>query len=301
MKIVVGSRGSKLAVIQSKWVMEQIKSHYPEMEFELKIIKTKGDKVLDRALDKIGDKGIFVKEIEQALINEEIDMAIHSMKDMPTEVPDGLIFTKPPLRQDYRDVMIFREKIKSLDELPKGSIVGTGSKRRKYQLLKYRPDLKINLIRGNVDTRIRKLDAGEYDAIVLAAAGVKRLELDRRIGCYLSDEIMVPSPAQGILAIEIKDGRDKLKNILNSVSDENAYIQSKCERTFLKSVNGGCHIPVGAICNIDGDEISLTGILGLEDGSMLVKDTVIGKVGQEEQLGQRLANNIMEVLGYENR
>lgn len=301
MKIVVGSRGSKLAIVQSKWVIEQIKNNYPDIEFELKIIKTKGDKVLDKALDKFGDKGIFVKEIEDALINEEIDMAIHSMKDMPTEVPEGLIFTKPPLRQDYRDVMIFREKINSLDELPKGSKVGTGSKRRKYQLLNYRPDLEICLIRGNVDTRIRKLDEGKYDAIVLAAAGVKRLELDERISYYLPEDIMIPSPAQGTLAIEIKDSRDKLKEIIDTIGDDSTHIQSKSERTFLKAVNGGCHMPVGAICSIDGDDITLTGILGPEDGSILVKDTVVGKVGQEEELGQRLAKKIMEVLNHENR
>lgn len=301
MKIIVGSRGSKLALVQTKWVISQIKEHYPHLEFEIKIIKTKGDKILDKALDKIGDKGLFVKEIEESLIKGEIHMAVHSMKDMPTSLPDGLIFTKSPFRVDHRDVMISKGEIKSIEELPKGARIGTGSKRRKYQLLKYRPDLKILPIRGNVDTRIRKLDAGEYDGIVLAAAGVKRLGLDDRISFYLSDEIMIPSPAQGTLAIEIKEDRKDLKKILDTIGDDKAHIQSKCEREYLKAVNGGCHMPVGAICNIEGEKLRLTGVLGTEDGSILVKDSMIGEVGKEEELGQRLALRIIEVIESEKR
>ncbi|WP_026894562.1 hydroxymethylbilane synthase [Clostridiisalibacter paucivorans] len=299
MKIVVGSRGSRLAIAQTKWVINEIKDHYPDIEFEIKVIKTKGDKILDKALDKIGDKGIFVKEIEECLINGEIDMAIHSMKDMPTELPEGLMFTDPPCRQDHRDVMVFSNGIKSLDEFPHGGRIGTGSKRRKYQLLKYRPDLNILPIRGNVDTRLRKLDEGQYDGIVLAAAGMKRLGLEDRISYYLPDEIMISAPAQGTLAIEIKQGRSELEKILQVIGDEKTDIQSKCERAFLKAVNGGCHMPVGAICNIDGNKITLMGILGPEDGSILVKDTVVGQVGKEKELGQRLANGIMEVMACE--
>ncbi|NMB28310.1 MAG: hydroxymethylbilane synthase, partial [Tissierellia bacterium] len=205
MKVVVGTRGSSLALSQTNIVINMIKQIHPNIEFEVKIIKTKGDILKDIAIDKLGGKKIFVKEIERELLEGTIDMAIHSMKDMPGELPKGLKLSFTPLREDYRDVFVFREGINSLDELPKGAKIGTGSKRRKYQILAYRPDLNIVPIRGNVETRIKKIETENLDGVILAAAGIKRLGLNlgNRIS-YIDKKIMLPSPSQGILAIEIR-------------------------------------------------------------------------------------------------
>ena len=205
MKLVVGTRGSNLALVQTNWVVDQLKKENPGVEFEIKIIKTKGDLIKDLPLDKIGDKGLFVKEIEKSLLDGEIDMAVHSMKDMPSYLPEGLKFAHSPKREDPRDALIFKEGYKSLDDLPQGARIGTGSKRRKYQLLKHRPDLEIVPIRGNIETRIKKIETEKLDGVVLAASGLRRAGLDDKIDYYIPTDIMLPAPAQGILALEIRE------------------------------------------------------------------------------------------------
>lgn len=299
MKIVVGSRGSRLALTQTNWVIDKLKSVNHEVDFEVKIIKTKGDRIVDVALDKIGDKGLFVKEIEDQLLNYDIDMAIHSMKDMPSKLPEGLKFSHVPAREDYRDVIVFKEGYKSIDELPEGAIIGTGSKRRKYQLLKYRQDLNIVPIRGNVDTRIKKIDSENLHGTILAAAGIKRLGLHETLKDriqYLDEEILLPAPAQGILAIEIRKDSNEVEKIISSIHDKKTEIQMIAERSFLEGVNGSCHIPVGAYCIVDGEEITVTALLGTEDGEKLIEKTLSGKKEDARELGMKLAEIIAEEM-----
>ena len=229
MRYRVGTRGSKLALAQTKQVIEKLKSAFPEDEFDVVIIKTTGDMDQKSRLDQIGSKGIFVKEIEEELLEEKIHFAVHSMKDMPDTTADGLIFAKAWKREDPRDVLILREAV-SVDDLPKGAVIGTGSKRRKYQLLKIRPDLNIVGIRGNVDTRIRKMQEEEMDGIVLAAAGINRLGREQEITCYLEPDQMIPAPAQGTLALEVKADNIQLIRKLNRLSNQETDICVKAER-----------------------------------------------------------------------
>ena len=300
MKIIVGTRGSKLALSQTNWVIDELKKHNPQIEFEIEIIKTKGDIIQNVALDKIGDKGLFVKEIEEKLINKEIDIAIHSMKDMPSYLPEGLKFSYVPKREDARDVLVLKEGYKSIDDLPNGATIGTGSKRRKYQLLKYRSDLNIVPIRGNVDTRIRKIQEENLDGVVLAAAGMHRLGIKEKISYYLPIDLVIPAPAQGALAIEIRKNDPNLDEIIRSIEDIDTYRQITAERGFLDEINGSCHIPVGAYCNLEGEDIKLIGILGDEEGNRLVTKSIEGKVGNERELGIQLAKTVLkELYSYE--
>ncbi|RKD30622.1 hydroxymethylbilane synthase [Thermohalobacter berrensis] len=296
MKIVVGSRGSKLALRQTNWVIDILKEKFEDVEFEVKVIKTKGDKIVNVSLDKIGDKGLFVKEIEKELLEGKIDMAVHSMKDMPSEMTEGLTFSGIPKREDYRDVLVLRDGYKDIDDIPKGGRIGTGSKRRKYQLLKYRPDLEVVSIRGNVDTRIKKIENENLHGVVLAAAGLKRIGLEDKISSYLSPDIVLPAPAQGALALQIRKDRLKLDKMLKKISDRKTEIQIKAERAFLKGVGGSCHVPIGALCNVIEDRIILEGILGDEDGSKLVREKIEGKIGDEETIGYKLADKILKEL-----
>lgn len=296
MKIVVGTRGSKLAVSQTMWVIDRLKKNYPLVDFEMKIIKTKGDIDQETSLDKMGDKGIFTSALEEALIDRSIDMAIHSMKDMPSTLPEGLCFAAIPLREDARDVLILRDGYKSLEDLPSGAIIGTGSKRRAYQLIANRDDIKIEPIRGNIDTRIAKLKNGEYDGIVLAAAGVKRLGLEKEISyCFNFDEMM-PAPCQGILAIEVEENNKLLLEIIRSIEDPISTIQYQAERAFMKFIDGGCHIPMGAYCQIEGTHIRLIGLLGDEEGKHLVVREMCGPIGTQEQVGKELAKELSNQL-----
>ncbi|WP_270943288.1 hydroxymethylbilane synthase [Romboutsia lituseburensis] len=294
MKIVVGTRGSKLAVTQTNWVIDRLKEKNPSVEFEVKIIKTKGDIIQHVSLDKIGDKGLFVKEIEQQLLDGGIDMAVHSMKDMPSSLPEGLKFASIPKREDPRDVLILKEGYNSLEDLPKGATIGTGSKRRKYQLLNHRPDLNIVPIRGNVDTRIRKIVDENLDGVVLAASGILRVGLEEKISYYLPTDIVVPAPAQGALAIEIRKNEPKIDEVINSLKDEITEIQVAAERGFLDGVNGSCHIPMGAYCEVDGEKIKLTGLYGDEEGKVLVIKSMEGNVQSPRELGIELAKLILK-------
>ena len=300
MKIIVGSRGSNLALTQTNWVINELKKVHPDIEFEVKIIKTKGDLIQNVSLDKIGDKGLFVKEIEQQLLDKSIDIAVHSMKDMPSSLPEGLKFAGIPKREDIRDVLILKEGYKSLNDLPKGAKIGSGSKRRKYQLLKHRPDLEIVPIRGNIETRIRKIEDENLCGVVLAAAGLIRAGLQDKITCYLAEDIVIPAPAQGALAIEIRTGDLTIENMLSCIADKNSEIQVQAERGFLDGINGSCHIPVGAYCKIYGEDIVLTGLYGDEEGNNIITKTINGKSVNARKLGIELAELILkEFKSYE--
>lgn len=287
MNYFVGTRGSKLALVQTNLVIERLKSAYPEEEFEAVIIKTTGDIEKNRQLDQIGSKGIFVKEIEEELLEGKIHMAVHSLKDMPDEPAKGLTFSKAWTREDSRDVLVLRD-VKSLDELPEGAVIGTGSKRRKFQLLKIRPDLRVVGIRGNIDTRLRKLynkeivcddnykDGLVLDGIVIAAAGIKRIGRETEITQYLSVDDMIPAPAQGTLALEVRADNDELIKKLDALSDEKTDICISAERGFLKMIGGNCHTPVAAYCDFEDGKLKLRAMYGREDGSAIAT-TIVGE------------------------
>lgn len=294
MKIRVGTRGSNLALIQTNWAIDRLKEKFPEVEFEVKIIKTKGDKILHLSLDKIGDKGLFVKEIESQLLEGEIDLAVHSMKDMPAEVVEGLKFAAVPKREDPRDVIILREGLNSFDELPIGATIGTGSKRRKYQLLRKRPDLNIVPIRGNIETRISKIESENLDGIVLAASGVIRADLEEKITEFLSVDLMIPAPAQGALALEIRENDEKLEKMIDAIRDEVSQIQTDAERSYLAGIDGSCHIPMGAYCEVNGDNLTLTGIFGDEDGEKITVASLEGDRDNPKELGSNLAKLVLK-------
>lgn len=297
MKIIVGTRGSKLALTQTNMVIDSMKNAYPDIECELKIIKTKGDIVKDLPIDKIGGKEIFTKEIEKELLDGSIDMAVHSMKDMPGELPEGLKLSFSPEREDYRDVLILREGLNSIKDIPFGGKIGTGSKRRKYQILQYRPDLEVIGIRGNIETRIRKIEEENLDGVILAAAGINRLGLDlgERV-VYLDKDIVLPSPTQGILAIEVRENDNRIDNILKCISHRKTEVQKIVERAFLKGVGGSCHIPVGAYCDIIGDKIYLEGLLGTVDGEILIRRTMEGNLDSIEEIGYKLAKDMVKEM-----
>lgn len=265
MKIVIGSRGSALALAQSELVKEKLMQYDSSFEVEIKVISTKGDRILDKPLNQIGDKGLFTKEIEEQLMSGEIDLAVHSMKDMPSVLPAGLTFTKTIEASEPRDVLVFNGDYKSIDDLPVNAVIGTGSPRRKAQLLKYRSDLKVVGIRGNVQTRLRKMKEENMDAIVLAGAGLKRLGDENLIGQYLDYDIMIPASAQGILAIEVKEG-SALIDVFDKIGCEESCLRMKYERLYLETIGGSCHVPMGSHVNILDDGIEIFAMYGDEEG-----------------------------------
>ncbi len=293
MKIKIGTRGSVLARVQTQWVAKQLEASVPGLETECIVVKTLGDKILDIALDKIGDKGLFVKEIESALLDGTVDFAVHSLKDMPSELTPGLCFSDIPMREDPRDVLVLREGYKGFSDLPVGAVIGTGSKRRKYQLLSLRPDLKIVDIRGNIETRMNKIESEKLHGIVLAAAGLIRAGHKNRIAEYLDPEIFVPAAGQGALALQYREGDFQVKALLDRIVHRSSCDTVQAERSFLAATHGGCHAPVGAYATCDGITMTLTGLFGTDDGSVLVKRTATGPANEPEKLGVRLAEDIL--------
>lgn len=280
----IGTRGSMLAVAQAEAVRQRLIDAFPEHEFELVMVKTTGDRFVHIPMKEIGTKGIFIKEIEEKLLEGAIDLAVHSMKDMPGELPEGLMLAESGMREDPRDVLILREK-SSLEKLPYGAVIATGSLRRKYQLLKMRPDVQVVDIRGNVETRIRKMQEQKLDGIVLAAAGLKRLHMEERITQYLSYEEMIPAPAQGAVAIEIAKVRKDIQALLSPLAEKEMIRAITAERHFLKLMGGGCHVPVGAIGEKQGEGIRLKVMYGDENGEKLIFTEAAGtdalKVAEE--------------------
>lgn len=280
MNVIIGTRGSKLALAQAEYVKKRLQKHYPQNSYELKIISTKGDREQKKALDQIGDKGLFVREIEQELLDGTISLAVHSMKDMPAEQPAGLVFAHAWKREDPRDVLILREAA-SLEELPQHAVIGTGSRRRAFQLLQLRKDLRITGIRGNVDTRIKKMQEEQLDGIVLAAAGLHRLGRTSLITQYFEPEQMIPAAAQGTLALELREDHKELSRQVNALSDIVTEEITCAERLFLKGTGGDCHMPIGAYgCKLPDGRIQLLGMVGSADGSSIKKCKVFGETPQ---------------------
>ena len=302
MIIKIGTRGSKLALAQTNYVIERLRDAYPEYEYQAVVIKTTGDLITNRPLDAIGSKGIFVDEIENRLLSGDIQLAVHSMKDMPGEVTKGLVFAKAWKREDPRDALVLKDAA-SLSELRQGANVATGSKRRAFQLLKLRPDLNICPIRGNIDTRLRKLaegleDGTRLDGIVIAAAGLKRLGLEEKVTAYLGVDEMIPAPAQGTLAIELSADNTELLQMVNSLSDETTEKLVRLERGFLDAIGGDCHQPIGAYAEKTDDGYRLYSLFGNEDGSKLVRTVVSGNTADNE-LVERAVKRIREDLQAE--
>lgn len=302
-KIIVGSRRSKLAITQTNWVIEQLKKSGMPFEFEVKEIVTKGDIILDVTLSKVGGKGLFVKEIEQAMLDKEIDIAVHSMKDMPSELPEGLEIGCTPKRVDPRDALI-SEKYSSLRELPAGAIVGTSSLRRAAQILNRRPDLEIKSIRGNIDTRLNKLKSGEFDAIILAAAGLERMGWSTDVVTeYLDIDLCLPAVGQGSLAIECRSEDLEVKELLATLNDAYTFDTVLAERSFLNTLEGGCQVPIAAFATMDDNqEVSLTGLVADPEGKTVLKEMKSGKdpyrVGVElaEELKTLGATTILDIV-----
>jgi hydroxymethylbilane synthase len=292
-KFTIGSRGSKLALWQTGFTKAALEERFPETVLDVRIIKTKGDAVLDTALSKIGDKGLFTKEIETALINEEIDLAVHSLKDLPTVQPDGLRIGAVSRRETPNDVFISKN-FSSLGDLPAGARVATGSLRRKSQLLAYRPDLEIVEIRGNVPTRIEKFLASDLDGMILAYAGVHRLGLDEHIKQIIPTEILLPAVGQGVMAVEIREADAEINTMLNAINDEATEACIRAERAFLRRLEGGCQVPIGAMAFLENERIFLRGFVGNLDGAKVIRDSIVGEKDAAENLGIALAEKCLD-------
>ncbi len=291
--IKIGTRGSKLALWQANWVKSALNQKFPRISIELEIIKTQGDKILDVPLAKVGGKGLFVKEIEQTLMDRRVDLAVHSMKDMPAEIPDGLCIGAIPGREIPSDVLISRSGL-NFSKLESGSVIGTSSLRRGAQLRHCRNDIVIRPLRGNLDTRLRKLETEDMDAIVVAAAGVKRLNLEDRITEYLDEEIMLPAVGQGALCIEIRKNDPPVSELISTLDDSQTRTIVSGERAFLNRLEGGCQIPIAGHGKLEDDRFTLTGLVAEVDGSRIFKDIVEGPIEASERLGIELAERLLD-------
>ena len=289
MKLRIGSRESRLAVIQSQMVMELIAAAEPAAELELVTMKTTGDKILDKTLDKIGGKGLFVRELDQALRDGRADFTVHSLKDMPMQVPEDLPLAAFSSREDPRDVLVLPEGVSELDP---SKPIGCSSRRRQLQLKKLFPDMDIQPVRGNVQTRLSKLDAGQFSALVLAAAGLKRLGLEGRISRYFTTEEILPAAGQGILVVQTRKGMDT--RCLRLVQDEETACCAKAERAFVRALDGGCSSPVAAHAVVEGEKLTLTGFYVSPDEIIQRKGSISGGLTEAETLGSTLARILKE-------
>lgn len=297
-RIYIGTRGSKLALWQAEWVKSEIQHLHSEIEISLIKIKTTGDMILDVPLAKIGGKGLFVKEIEEAILRHKVDMAVHSMKDVPTELPEGLHLAAICRREDPRDALITKVqssefKVQSYKDLPHGATVGTSSLRRLCQLRNIRPDLKIVQLRGNLDTRIRKLDEGQFDAIIVAVAGVKRLGLAYRITEILEPEICLPAIGQGAIGIECRVNDKVINTILGDLNHQETSISVRAERALLRRLGGGCQVPIAAYARIKDGRVIMDGLVGSITGERVIKSHAEGKLEDHERLGTNLAEDLL--------
>ncbi|MCL1473330.1 hydroxymethylbilane synthase [Argonema antarcticum] len=294
--IRIASRKSQLALVQTHWVQEQLQKHFPEITFEVHTMSTQGDKILDVALAKIGDKGLFTKELEVGMLNNETDFAVHSLKDLPTKLPEGLILGCVTERENPADALVVHEKHKDkqIDTLPEGAVVGTSSLRRLAQLRYHFPHLAFKDIRGNLNTRLAKLDAGEFDAIILAVAGLQRLGMGSRIHQIIPPEISLHAVGQGALGIECRSDDTEVLSLIKVL--EHAPTAQRCyaERAFLRELEGGCQVPIGINTQIEGDTLTLTGMVASLDGKQLIKDIISGNVSEAEKLGIELAQHLRQ-------
>ncbi len=293
-QIVIGSRGSPLALWQAEWVKRKLQEYYPRLTVALEIIKTTGDRILDSPLSTIGDKGLFTKEIEHALLEGTIDLAVHSLKDVPTALPAGLTLGAITKREDVRDVFISHPKKsnRSFRELPQGAIIATGSLRRKCQIRNMRPDLTIVDIRGNLNTRFAKLDASDWDGMILARAGVLRLGWERRISEILPVDVILPAVGQGALGIEIREDDNDILRYITKLSHAATTRSTLGERAFLRKLEGGCQVPIGTFGRVDKGVFKLDALIGSLDGRAVVRGSIQGSPEESERLGRELAETM---------
>jgi len=297
-KLIIGTRGSKLALFQANLVKRKLKTAYPYLEVVINIIKTKGDKILDIALSKIGDKGFFTKEIQDSLYKKEVDIAVHSLKDLPTELPKGTQLGAIMERANHRDVLVSVDG-KKLADFTSDDKIATSSLRRKSQLIQLNKEVQVVEIRGNVDTRIRKMHDGHCQGMIMAAAGVERLGLNNHITEYLNENQMLTAPGQGAIALEIREGDNEILDILSVLNHKKSSICVTAERSFLNRLEGGCQIPFAAHATLDGDTLTVEGLVATLDGRKIQREKIIGNGKDAIQLGIDLANSIQDNGGYE--
>jgi hydroxymethylbilane synthase len=289
---VVGTRRSELALRQTSWVIDRLRAAQPGLQVSVEKIMTEGDRLLHMTLAKVGGKGLFVKEIEQALLARRIDFAVHSMKDLPADMPAGLTIGAIPLRESPLDCLLAREEV-SLEDLPAGAVVGTSSLRRQAQILACRPDVKVEPIRGNLGTRLQKMREGKFDAIVLALAGLARMGWKEKLPYdLLSQEQMLPAAGQGALAIQCREEDEDLLQLLHTINHEKTEKEVRAERTFFTAFHGGCHLPLAVLAEGRGEKITLTGLVAHPDGRKIIKDQMVGT--EEGRLGSQLAQRLKE-------
>lgn len=300
-KLIVGSRGSQLALWQSEWVKAALTKAIPNCEVEIAIIKTTGDKILDSPLSKIGDKGLFTREIEHELLEHHIDLAVHSLKDLPTELPSGLVIGAVTRREHVHDVFISHtgKQHRTVGALPPGASVATGSLRRTCQLFSWRPDLKVIDLRGNLNTRFAKLDESGWDGMILAQAGVVRLGWQERISEILPFDRMLPAVGQGALAVEIRDDDIQLRNMVMRLNSEPTFLATTAERSLLRHLEGGCQIPIGAYGRIEQNRLFLDALVGSLDGKRIVRGSINGSIEDPEALGIQLGETLLKSGGKE--
>jgi hydroxymethylbilane synthase len=293
-KIIIGSRGSELALWQANFVKKELEKKNKNVSVEIKIIKTKGDKILDVALSKIGDKSLFTKELETELINKNIDLAVHSLKDLQTDIPKGLILAAVTKRHNVQDVLIARKKGTTIFNLPDSATIATGSLRRRCQLLHLRPDLNIVDLRGNVPSRIKKFLESDWDAIILARAGVERLKLNKYISSIIKTDVMLPAVGQGALGIETRVDNKFVNDIVKSIHHEDTYKAVLAERALLKVLEGGCQVPIGAFAEVKQNSLLIDALVGTLDGSITYRKKIRGSKSNPEKLGKKLAEDLLK-------
>ena len=296
MSIKIGTRGSKLALAQTNSVVESIRKINPEITVEISVIKTSGDIMQDVSLLQIGGQGVFVKEIEEALLSGSIDLAVHSMKDVPGDIPEGLTFAAILPREDARDILVSRGKIK-FEFMPKGARIGTGSLRRGAQIKAILPDINIVALRGNIDTRLKKIETENLTGVILAAAGMKRLGYAETITQFLPVELMLPAVGQGALGLQIRKADTELAKILARLNHAPTAVAVTAERSFLRALGGGCWLPIAAYGLIEREHLALEGLVAAPDGTSVIRDKVWGTLSEAEELGKKLADMIMEKGG----
>lgn len=293
-KIIIGSRGSELALWQSNFIKKELEKKNKNISVEIKVVKTTGDKILDVALSKIGDKSLFTKELENELLKGTIDLAVHSLKDLQTQLPEGLKLSVVTKRHPVEDILIARKKGMTIEKLPENATVGTGSLRRSSLLLHLRPDIKTKELRGNVPSRIQKFLKSDWDAIILARAGVERLNLKKYISSYISKDEILPAVGQGALAIEIQKDNKFVDEILQTVHHEDTYIAVIAERSLLRTLEGGCQVPIGAYAEVKPNGVYLDAVVGNLDGTLTFRKKMRGSKKDPEKLGENLAKDLLK-------
>ena len=292
MKIRIATRKSPLALWQANFVKQNLLLAHKDLTVELIPMVTQGDIILDSPLSKIGGKGLFVKQLEQAILNNEADIAVHSIKDIPAQFPEGMMLAAICQRDEVRDAFV-ANKYASLNDLPEGAIVGTSSLRRQCQLRSHFPHLIIKDLRGNVGTRLNKLDDGQYDAIILASVGLKRLSLEHRITQYIDTDLMLPAVGQGAIGIESRTDDKQILDIITVLDDKKSRACIQAERAMNNALQGGCQVPIAGYCRLNNDELMLQGLVGRVDGSKIIKQQITGFINEAESLGEKLAKQLL--------